>query len=46
MLHAGECPRIKAIDYYPDGTTKRVEYHATGFGAWPMSPPVALPKFD
>jgi hypothetical protein len=25
--HPGECPRVKAIDYYPDGTTKRVEFH-------------------
>lgn len=25
--HAGPCYRIKAIEYYPDGTTKRVEYH-------------------
>ncbi len=25
--HQGNCPRIKAIDYYPDGTIKHVEYH-------------------
>jgi hypothetical protein len=46
MGHTGTCPRIKAIDYYPDGTTKRVEYHEPKPVAWPMSPPVALPKFD
>lgn len=22
------CPRIKSIEYYPDGTQKRVEFHA------------------
>lgn len=29
LIHAygGVCPRIKAIEYYPDGTIKRVEYH-------------------
>jgi hypothetical protein len=25
--HSVQCPRIKAIEYYPDGTVKRVEYH-------------------
>lgn len=28
MLHVGPCLRIKAIEYYPNGTVKRVEYHA------------------
>ncbi len=23
----GACPRVKAIEYFPDGTVKRVEYH-------------------
>lgn len=27
MTHIGPCPRIKAIEYYPNGTMKRVEYH-------------------
>lgn len=28
MIHQGQCPRIKAIEYYPDGiSVKRVEYH-------------------
>ena len=28
LWHEGRvCPRVKAIDYYPDGTVKRVEYH-------------------
>jgi len=25
--HSGTCPRIKAIEYYANGTVKRVEYH-------------------
>jgi hypothetical protein len=27
MWHAGPCARIKAMEYYPDGTMKRVEYY-------------------
>lgn len=26
--HTGVCPRIKAIEYHPDGRVKRIEYHA------------------
>lgn len=26
MWHGPVCPRIKAVDYYPDGSIKRVEY--------------------
>jgi hypothetical protein len=25
--HGPACPRIRAIEYYPNGTVKRVEYH-------------------
>lgn len=25
--HSGVCPRIKRIEYWPDGTVKEVEYH-------------------
>ena len=28
MIHQTTCARIKAIEYYQDGTTKRVELHA------------------
>jgi hypothetical protein len=32
--HAGVCARVKAIEYHPDGTVKRVEYHdSAGAGA-------------
>jgi hypothetical protein len=27
-IHQGNCPRIKAIEYFADGAVKRVEYHA------------------
>lgn len=23
----GQCPRVRAVEYYKDGTLKRVEYH-------------------
>jgi hypothetical protein len=26
MIHGPMCPRIKAIEYYPNGTVKRIEY--------------------
>jgi hypothetical protein len=27
QYHTGICPYVKAIEYYPDGTVKRIEYH-------------------
>ena len=24
--HIGTCPRVKSIEYFPDGTVKRVEF--------------------
>jgi hypothetical protein len=35
LSHDTTCPRIRAIEYYPDGTTKRVEFH----GAAPIAAP-------
>lgn len=32
LLHTGVCPRVKVIEYYPDGQIKRVEFHETAFG--------------
>jgi hypothetical protein len=26
IFHGGPCPRIRAIEYHPDGTVKRVEF--------------------
>lgn len=25
--HTGACPRVRAIEYHPNGTVKRIEYH-------------------
>lgn len=27
VFHQGRCPQIKAIEYHPDGTIKRIEFH-------------------
>ena len=27
QYHQGVCPRVKSIEYFPDGAVKRVEYH-------------------
>lgn len=40
MFHGLLCPSIKAYEYYPDGTLKRIEFRE-------MPPAAALPKpFD
>ena len=31
--HTGVCPRVRAIEYYPDGTVKRVEFWPEGRGS-------------
>lgn len=36
MIHGPACPRIRAIEYYENGTVKRVEYHEPLTIAWPM----------
>ena len=33
VYHAGVCPRVRAIEYYPDGTVKRVEFWPEGRGS-------------
>lgn len=25
--HSGQCPRVKAVEYWPNGTVKKIEYH-------------------
>ncbi len=30
LIHTGTCPRIKSIEYYPNGIVKRVELHSMG----------------
>lgn len=29
--HQGACPRIKTIEYYPNGTIKKIEYHSSSY---------------
>lgn len=36
MIHDTTCPRIKAIEYHQDGSTKRVEFHTQP--AFPLGP--------
>ena len=36
-IHQGPCPRIKAVEYYPNGTMKRVEYHGVATDAETLS---------
>lgn len=36
--HQGACPRVKAVEYYRDGTVKRVEYHDQQPVVWPITP--------
>jgi hypothetical protein len=38
-IHEGQrCPAVKAIEYYPDGKIKRVEYHMQDLGGRYMMP--------
>ena len=41
MIHTGVCPRVKAIEYYPDGIVKRVEF--VDSESSPSSPPGFTP---
>jgi len=37
VIHSGQCPKIKAIEYYPDGSKKRIEF---------FDPNDYMPKYD
>ncbi|HEY75976.1 MAG TPA: hypothetical protein G4O00_07325 [Thermoflexia bacterium] len=39
VFHNGFCPRVRAIDYYPNGSIKRVEF-------WPEDEDRALAEAD
>lgn len=26
VMHSGACPRVRAIEYHPNGTVKRIEF--------------------
>jgi hypothetical protein len=27
VYHTGKCPKVKSIEYYPDGSIKKVEFN-------------------
>jgi hypothetical protein len=35
--HGGRCPHVKSIEYYKDGSVKRVEFLTPNDYAWPSS---------
>lgn len=42
MIHEATCPRIRAIEYHPDGSVKRVEFH----GPIPLAPAQPWSVYD
>jgi hypothetical protein len=36
LIHQGACPKVKAIEYYPNGTIKRIEFHGASMPAQPI----------
>lgn len=38
-IHDGVCPRIKSIEYYENGMTKKIEYHGP-------NEPQQMPQYD
>ena len=46
--HTGQCPRIKAIEYYANGTVKRIEFFEPAqaySGLWQTKPSPYLPPY-
>jgi len=47
--HTGQCPRVKAIEYYANGTMKRIEFFETTHmhsGLWQTQPSPYLPPYE
>ena len=42
VIHETRCPCIKSIEYFEDGTIKRIEY-LTSADYWPVTYPVYVP---
>ncbi len=40
--HIGTCPKIRAIEYHPDGTVKRIEFHPMQQLTQPIDNPVRI----
>lgn len=45
MMHIGVCIRVKSIEYFPDGTTKKVEFN-TDPAPVTRFPPQAFQRFE
>jgi len=43
LIHDTTCPRIKSIDYYKDGSVKRIEFHLPTPISSTVSPPPPSP---
>lgn len=43
IRHLGVCPSVKAIEYYPDGTVRRMEFMCPSDYAIPVSVPDPSP---
>jgi hypothetical protein len=44
VYHSGRCPQVKAIEYYPNGNIKRIEFIGPGDYLAPLGVP--LPPSD
>lgn len=40
MGHTGRCPQVKAVEYYPNGQVKRIEYVTPGDFVAPLGVPI------
>ena len=43
FLHLGQCPPVKAIEYYPDGTIMRVVYRIENPSDYLIMPAIIVP---
>jgi hypothetical protein len=44
MIHDTKCPLVKALEFHPDGSLKRVEFKSAGDFAAPIAYP-SVPQF-
>jgi hypothetical protein len=46
LIHGAKCPSVKAIEYNPDGSVKRVEFFAPNDYLPKLGAPFPLPPYD
>jgi hypothetical protein len=46
FMHNGYCPRLAAIEYFPNGTVKRVEFHNQPSQRVAWNKPTEAPMMD